>query len=332
MSGAGPAPAAPVSASDLDFYLQVHAIVGSSRADALDPLDSNAAQDAIQARFWAEPALITMGIGALEEMGFDVLSCDRLGIHILARASVLATAFDVNLRLDDTTKPDRPVWVAETLAGAPLDTIPPKDKSQAVWLRGLSLPQPASDSSEMKSLADYQKDNLDENYPYEMLPHQMWRELCSDPSAPTVNFGTGKGVRIIVLDTGFDGSHPYWGDVLHPDPTGKEKNLKSAADAIQRNLEPVTTFMKTSGEIAGKFMSYIGILSRAQRQCELDLVDYKKTTDVKAKKALESTAKKNLKSLYEIYRKPDLPRSLNTEIDNAIKVFLNRTCLRKTQR
>ncbi|EPX75902.1 hypothetical protein [Salipiger mucosus] len=46
---------------------------------------------------------------------------------------------------------------------------------------------------------------------YQTLLHQLRRELSEQDLGPGVERPeTGRGVRLVIVDTGFDGDHPYW--------------------------------------------------------------------------------------------------------------------------
>ena len=238
--------AAAAGATDALVYVQAHAIIRSTRAGALDPLDPNSPHDAVLARYWAEPAMIADATGQLEDMGFDVIRCDRMGVHILAEKGDLERNFGIGLELD-RTDPDRPVW-RDTTKKTVVETILPTS-AQAGWLRGLRLP-PLLPGHADKKLVDYENDWRNTNYKYQTLPHQLRRELCmADPGTSTTKFGSGTHVKILVVDSGFDGSHPYWAEVPHP--TTPNTALDKSAEAIGNKTVIADFYLNIRGGLTG---------------------------------------------------------------------------------
>lgn len=193
------------------LYIQAQAIVASSRPGALNPLDPNIGISAPLARLWAEPINISATIELLEALDFEVISTDRFGVHFMAPSDAFASAFKVK-PVWLKPKSGAPRWRINDTTGKQLEVIPPISAEQSSLIRGIVLPVPLSPAV-VKSKADYENDFKNAkatDYQFQTLPHQLRRELCTNDPGADPKFPTGKGVKVVVVDTGFDGSHPYW--------------------------------------------------------------------------------------------------------------------------
>jgi uncharacterized protein (DUF736 family) len=239
--------------------LTLTAVVTSNRPGNKNPLDPLTGTMARGAKYWADPALIPQAIAYLEAQDFTVLCTDRWGIQFQGHVAQITKTFGVAINETDQTVPtDMPTakagttttirkqWTVTSANGNEVLTIAIADPAQQKLFRGIILPEPNDDKYD-KDLAGYEADfkNAPPNgkYPNQTLPHQLRRELCeTDPNGDQDRWAKGDGVKIVVIDNGFDGSHPYW----------KAANLEEKAKLLQsRNCIPQDFYQKAAQAIAG---------------------------------------------------------------------------------
>lgn len=221
-------------------FFQARVFVASKRPGAHDPLDRAGPPPTSPSACWADPRNMRPAIALLEEIGCQIVRCDRFGVHILIDPTTMQAAFGVTLGPPASGEGR---WQITDAAGKPMRVLRPSDPTQAALIRGIVLAEASTPYGDTRTLTEYERDFKNDGpkqYPYQTLPHQLRRELCAeDPGPGATRFRKGSGVKIIVCDTGFDGRHPYW----------KQAGLDAAAERTAQRVFPNKGYLTQRREL-----------------------------------------------------------------------------------